>query len=109
MNPRAIDALIVASAELTSARDRLREAIDRLESGPQPADDIPDDYIYLEFGPWEASGHQCWDIVHKGCEEAIPARLITVVYATKCSRVVGSELGDCPNQCGPKAIARDGV
>ncbi|HEY9408907.1 MAG TPA: hypothetical protein VIP77_04940 [Jiangellaceae bacterium] len=60
----------------------------------------PHPYVHLTFGPWEPSGHQCWDIHSGGCDDVIPERKVTARSPTGEERLVGYEFGDCPS-CKP--------
>ena len=65
---------------------------------------IGDHYIHVTYGPWESSGHQCGDLIVDGCDEPVPSRLVTVHDHLGGERVIGSELGECPNRCHAAAL-----
>lgn len=76
------------------ARSDLRAALD------DPTEETPDPgaYIYITYGPWDSSGHQCGDLTPGGCDEPVPFRPV-IVHSFNSKQVIGHELGDCPNRC----------
>lgn len=74
--------------------------VEHLPADPPPAELA---YVHITHGPWEASGHQCGDLVVGGCDESVPQRPVTL-HTGRGGRELLAELGECPNRCGTAEV-----